>query len=40
VKVDKTQSVGRKKVGAVFGSLDNETMLAINRALPVFLGFA
>ena len=40
VMVDKPQSVGREKVGAVFGRLDDETMLAVNRALAVFLGFA
>ncbi len=40
VMVDKPQSVVRKKVGEVFGRLDDETMLAVNRALAVFLGFA
>ena len=40
VMVDKPQSVARKKVGAVFGRLDDEAMLAVNRALAVFLGFA
>ena len=40
VMVDKPQSVGRKKVSTVFGRLDDETMLAVNRALAVFLGFA
>ena len=40
VMVDKPQSVASKKVGAVFGRLDDETMLAVNRALAVFLGFA
>ena len=40
VMVDKPQSVARKKVGSVFGRLDDETMLAVNRALAVFLGFA
>ena len=40
VMVDKPQSVGRKKVGTVFGRLDDQTMLAVNRALAVFLGFA
>ena len=40
VMVDKPQSVAREKVGAVFGHLDDETMLAVNRALAVFLGFA
>jgi len=40
VMVDKPQSVARKKIGSVFGRLDDETMLAVNRALAVFLGFA
>ena len=40
VMVDKPQSVARNKVGLVFGRLDDETMLAVNRALAVFLGFA
>ena len=40
VMVDKPQSVAREKVSAVFGRLDDETMLAVNRALAVFLGFA
>ena len=40
VMVDKPQSVAREKVGPVFGRLDNESMLAVNRALAVFLGFA
>ena len=40
VMVDKLQSVARKRVGATFGRLDDETMLAVNRALAVFIGFA
>ena len=40
VMVDKPQSVARNKVGSVFGRLDDETMLAVNRALAVFLSFA
>ena len=40
VMVDKPQSVAREKVGAAIGRLDDETMLAVNRALAVFLGFA
>lgn len=40
VMVDKAQSIAREKVGAVIGRLDDETMLAVNRALAVFLGFA
>ena len=40
VMVDKAQSVPRNKIGAAFGRLDAEAMLAVNRALAVFLGFA
>ncbi len=40
VMVDKPQSISREKIGAVIGHLDDETMLAVNRALAVFLGFA
>lgn len=40
VMVDKPQSVAREKVGEVFGRLDDGAMLAVNRALAVFLGFA
>ena len=40
VMVDKAQSVPREKVGEAFGHLDDEAMLAVNRALAVFLGFA
>jgi len=40
VMVDKPQSIAREKIGAVTGRLDDETMLAVNRALAVFLGFA
>lgn len=40
VMVDKAQTVPREKVGAVFGHLDDTTMLAITRALAVFLGVA
>lgn len=40
VMVDKPQSISREKVGAVIGHLDDESMLAVNRALAVFLGFA
>lgn len=40
VMVDKPQSVARDKVATVIGHLDDETMLAVNRALAVFLGFA
>lgn len=40
VMVDKPQSIAREKVGCVIGHLEDETMLAVNRALAVFLGFA
>ena len=40
VMVDKAQTVPRGKVGETFGRLDNATMLAVTRALAVFLGFA
>ncbi len=40
VMVDKPQSISREKIGTVIGHLDDETMLAVNRALAVFLGFA
>jgi mRNA interferase MazF len=40
VMVDKTQSVPREKIGDVFGHLDDEALLTVNRALAVLLGFA
>jgi mRNA interferase MazF len=40
VMVDKAQSVPREKIGDVVGHLDDEILLAVNRALAVFLGFA
>lgn len=40
VMVDKAQSVPREKIGAAFGRLDDESLVAVNRALAVFLGFA
>jgi mRNA interferase MazF len=38
--VDKPQSVSRSRVGPVFGRVDDVTLLAVNRALAVFLGLA
>jgi mRNA interferase MazF len=40
VMVDKPQSVAREKVGSIFGRLDDETMMAVNRALAIFIGVA
>ena len=40
VMVDKPQSIARDKIGKTFGSLGDDTMLAVNRALMLFLGIA
>ena len=40
VMVDKSQSVARARIGPVMGRVDDETLLAVNRALAVFLGLA
>ena len=40
VMVDKTHTVPRDKIGTVLGHLDDGTMLSVNRALALFLGFA
>jgi mRNA interferase MazF len=40
VMVDKPQSVARDRLGAVIGHADDTTMLAVNRALVVFLGLS
>ena len=40
IMVDKPQSVARDKIGATFGRLDDATMVAVNRALAIFLGVA
>ena len=39
VMVDKTHTVAREKIGQTIGHLDDESMLAVTRALAVFLGF-
>jgi mRNA interferase MazF len=38
--VDRPQTVRRPKVGPTIGRLDNDVMLAVQRALAVFLGLA
>jgi mRNA interferase MazF len=38
--VDKSHTIAREKINKVIGRLDDESMLSINRALAVFLGFA
>lgn len=40
IMVDKTMTVSREKVGKPFGRVDDETMVAVNRALALFFGFA
>lgn len=40
VMVDKPQSVARTKVGAAFGRVDDATLLAVDRALALFIGLA
>jgi mRNA interferase MazF len=40
VMIDKAQTVKREKVGSIIGRIDDGTILAVNRALALFLGFA
>ena len=40
VMIDKVHTVAREKIGKAIGQLDDESMLAVNRGLAVFLGFA
>nr|WP_277924453.1 type II toxin-antitoxin system PemK/MazF family toxin [Sphingomonas sp. CROZ-RG-20F-R02-07] len=40
IMVDKAMSVKRDKIGATIGRLDTESMLAVTRALAVFLAIA
>ena len=38
VMVDKVQTISREKLGDIFGRVTEEDMLAVSRALAVFLG--
>jgi len=40
IMVDKAMTVKREKLGEVFGRIDDSAMVAVNRALALFLGFA
>ena len=40
VMVDKPQTVARTRIGSTIGRLDDDSTLAVTRALAVFLGFA
>ncbi len=40
IMVDKAQTVPREKLGEPFGRLEDDRMLAVTRALALFLGIA
>ena len=40
VMIDKATIVPREQVGQAFGRLDDTTLVAVHRALAVFLGYA
>ena len=40
IMVDKVHTIAREKVGEVFGRLGDETMVAVNRALLLWVGLA
>lgn len=40
IMVDKIMTVRRDKLGAPFGHVDEDTTIAVNRAMALFLGFA
>ena len=40
IAVDRPRTVRRPKLGPTIGRLDNDVMLAVQRALAVFLGLA
>ncbi len=40
IMVDKAHTVAGDKLGSAFGAVDEATLLAVNRALAVFLGIA
>ena len=39
IMVDKAQTVTRGKIGQTIGQVDDEVLIAVERALAVFLGF-
>ena len=39
IMIDKTMTVRRDRLAEPFGQLDEETMVAVNRSLALFLGF-
>jgi mRNA interferase MazF len=40
VMIDKAMTVRRDRVGPPFGRLEDDAMIAVNRSLALFLGFA
>lgn len=40
VMTDKVMTVRRDRLGAAFGRADDATLIAVNRSLALFLGFA
>lgn len=40
IMIDKAMTIRRERFGVVFGRVDDETQLAVNRSLAVFLGLA
>jgi mRNA interferase MazF len=40
VMIDKAMTLRRERVGSPIGRLDDATLLAVNRAVALFLGFA
>lgn len=40
VMVDKVQTIPRDKIGEAFGRLEDESMLAVNRAFLLWIGLA
>lgn len=39
VMIDKAHTVNKEKVGKTFGKIDSKTLLIIDRALALFLGY-
>ena len=40
IQIDKAQTPRRERIGVVIGRADPQTLVAVNRALAVFLGLA
>jgi mRNA interferase MazF len=40
IMIDKAQTIPRSKIGKPVGRLDDSSLISVNRALALFLGFA